>query len=99
MNAKIYSKSVCVKGRKFRSLNDCILFYQNNDQEGQFQWFLDIVSYLQFTTEKIIDVENSQSSEIHEYRVCRMAEQSSAIALFCNYVPSVFAGLKKPRDS
>ena len=57
--AKIDSKSVCLKGQWFRSLDDCILFSQKHVPEGQFQWFLEEVSYLQFVTDDIIDVETS----------------------------------------
>ena len=55
--AKVDYKSVCMKGWWFRSLNECIFFSQKHVPEVQFQWFLDVVSYLQFVTNAIINVE------------------------------------------
>ena len=67
--------------------------------EGQYQRFLDIVSYLQFVTDEIIDVEMSQSDEIQKSRVWWISKQSDAIASFHTHVPRVFAGPKESCDS
>ena len=97
--AKIDSKWVCVKGQCFRSLDDCIMFSQKHVPEGQFQWFLNIVSYLRFNTDNIIDLETSQISKIHEDRLCRTAKQSATIDSFRTSVSPVFAVPKELRYS
>jgi hypothetical protein len=68
--------------------------------EGQFQWFLDIVSFLQFTTNVIINTDDSQKGEIHEARFKRTQEQSTpVIASFRTGVPPIFGGPKSQRDA
>ena len=63
-------------------------FLPNISPKGQFKWFLDVLSYLQFVTDDRIDVENSHRSDIHKLRVHRKAEQSAVMALFSEICPT-----------
>jgi hypothetical protein len=99
VSARIDAAAYSVRGRWFRTLDDCISFSRLHIPEGQFQWFLDIVSFLQFTTDVIIDTDESQRGEIHEARVKRTQEQSTVIASFRTGVPPIFGGPKSQRDA
>jgi hypothetical protein len=99
VSARIDADAYCVRGRWFRTMDDCISFSRHHIPEGQFQWFVDVVSYLQFTTDIIVDTDESQKGEIHEARVKRTQEQSTVIASFRTGVPPIFAGPKASRDS
>ena len=97
--ANVYYKSLCMKGWWFRSLDNCVLFSQKYIPEVQFQCFLDVVSYLQFVKDKIIDIDTYQSSKNREARVQYTAEPSVVIASFWTSVPPVFTGPKESCDS
>ena len=99
LSSNIDPKSVCVKVWWFRSLYGCILLLKKHVLEGYLQWFLDLVSYLQFITDEIIDLETSQSSEIHESIFCLKGEQSAVMVFFSTSLPLVFAGPKESRES
>jgi hypothetical protein len=99
VSARIDADAYCVRGRWFRTMEDCISFSRHHIPEGQFQWFVDVVSYLQFTTDIIVDTDESQKGEIHEARVKRTQEQSTVIASFRTGVPPIFAGPKASRDA
>jgi hypothetical protein len=99
VSARIDAAAYSVRGRWFRTLDDCIAFSRLHIPEGQFQWFLDIVSFLQFTTDVIIDTDESQRGEIHEARVKRTQEQSTVIASFRTGVPPIFGGPKSQREA
>jgi hypothetical protein len=99
VSARIDAAAYCVRGRWFRTLDDCIAFSRLHIPEGQFQWFIDLVAYLQFTTDEIIDTDESQRGEIHEARVKRTQEQSTVIASFRTGVPPIFGGPKAGRDA
>ena len=58
-----------MKGWWFSSLGSCIMFYQRYIPEGQFQWFTDVVSYLQLIIDEIIDMVMSQISDIREAKI------------------------------
>ena len=45
------------------------MFYQRYIPEGQFQWFTDVVSYLQLIIDEIIDMVMSQISDIREAKI------------------------------
>ena len=64
-----------MKGLWFSISDNFIVFSQKHVPEGQFKWFLELVSYLQFVLDDIIDAETSQISEIHEARVQGAYEQ------------------------
>ena len=81
------------------SLDDCIMFSQKNVPDGYFQLFLDVVSYYQFVTDKIIDVERLKISTIQELRLCQTAQKPAVVSLFWASVPPMFAGSKESRDS
>ena len=48
--ARVDGMAVFWGGRWFRSHMECMEFATNHIPEGQFQWFIDIVSYLEFVT-------------------------------------------------
>ena len=50
-------------------MGSCIMFYQRYIPEGQFQWFTDVVSYLQLIIDEIIDMVMSQISDIREAKI------------------------------
>ena len=54
---------------------------------GRFQWFLDIVSYLQFVTGEMVSHVESQQDEVHAYKVRNTKEQSILILVFKTDVP------------
>ena len=63
------------EGFMVQYLDNFIVFSQKHVPEGQFKWLLELVSYLQFVLDDIIDAETSQISEIHESRVQGEYEQ------------------------
>ena len=66
---KIILQFVCTRVKWFRSLDYCKIFSRDHVFLGQLQWFLAIISHLQFVTEDKVDSETSQNSEILEARV------------------------------
>ena len=43
--------------------------------EGQFQWFIDIISYLQFVTREMVSTAESQTDEVHTSKVRKTKEK------------------------
>ena len=50
-------------------------FSENHIPVGKFQWFLDIVSYLQFVTGGVVSSLESQQDEAHVSKVWKMKYQ------------------------
>lgn len=82
LRAMMESSSYKVQNRWFCSLENCIQFARDHVPTGQFQWFIDLISYLTFITEEIVDREELERGEIHEARVQRTPEQSAVISAF-----------------
>ena len=57
-------------GRWLWSRMECVEFAENHIPVGQFQWFLDIVSYLQLVTGETVSAEESQQDGVHAAKVC-----------------------------
>ena len=58
-----------VGGRWFRSQSECEDFAREKIPEGQFQWFVNIVSYLQFVTRENVSTSESQRDKVHATNV------------------------------
>lgn len=90
LSDSLEANSYTVRGRCFRSLQTCIEFAAKSIPDGEYQWFIDLVTYLQFVSSEVVTREASQQGEIHEARVGRTAEQSTLISAFRTEVPPVF---------
>ena len=44
---------------------ECVDFAVKHITEGQFQWFIDIISYLHFVTGEIVSTVDSHRDEVH----------------------------------
>ena len=69
-------------GAIFCSHQDCINFATNSIPSGEFQWFPDIVTYLQFVGGEVVDQMKSEQSELQSARTKRTEEQSIFVAAF-----------------
>ena len=69
-------------------------FAENHIPVGQFQWFLDIVSYLQFFTGETVSTAESQRGEAHAAKVRKTKEKSIAVSAFKTDVPPIMGGLQ-----
>ena len=58
--ARIDVMHVFVRGRWFQLQMECVDFAEKQIPVGQFQWFIDIVSYLQFVTGETVSTAESQ---------------------------------------
>ena len=47
--------------------------------EGQYQWFINIVSYLHFVTGETVSTAESQRDEVHDAKSMKTKEQSVVI--------------------
>ena len=56
-------------GGWFRSQIECDDFARDKIPEGKFQWFINIVSYLQFVTGEMVSTLESQGDENHAAKV------------------------------
>ena len=63
---------VFVGRRWFRSRMEGVDFSENHIPVGKFQWFLDIVSYLQFVIGGIVSTVESQQDEANVSKVWKM---------------------------
>ena len=96
---KIDSKAVQIGPYVFSSLDHCVSFATKGIPEGEFQWFMDIVTYLQFVGNEVVNSSESQASELHASRVKRSEEQSIVIGAFKTDIPPVFGGPSAGRES
>ena len=67
--------------------------------EWQFQWFIDIVSYLQFVTGKIVSTYESQRDEVHATNVRNTKDQNIIISDFNMDVPPLLGFLGKVKET
>ena len=65
---------VLAGGRWFRSKTECVEFATKHITEGHFQWFIDIVIYLQFVTGDTVSVAELQRDEVHTEKVRKTKE-------------------------
>ena len=75
---------MCVRVIWFRTLQNCVTLSQQNFPQGQFQWFIDSISYASFVTDEIVYKNELQKIEIHEDSSGRTTEQSVVISSFRN---------------
>ena len=61
--------------RWFRSQSECKDFARDKISEGQFQWFINIVRYLQFVTGETVSTLEFQRDKIHSAKVRKTKEQ------------------------
>ena len=81
------------EGKWFRSQMECVEFAENHIPVGQFQWFLDIVSYLQLMTDETASTSESQRDELHSENVQKIKKQYIVIPTFKTYVHHILGGL------
>ena len=70
-------------------------FAENHLPVGQFQWFFDIVSYLQSVTGDTVSTAESQQDEVHAAKVCKTKEQLIVISAFKTDVPPILGGFRE----
>lgn len=98
LESRLTSQAVQANGRWFRTRECCVEFSRDHVPEGQMEWFLDIVSVLQFTGEDTVDPSESRIDEMHSARVKRPLERSIVISAFKTDIPPVFSGPKEGRE-
>ena len=86
--------SVCW-GRWFITKDECENFPRNQIPEGKFQWFFNIVRYLQFVMEKKVSTSESQREKVHAEKVRNKNKQSIAISNFKTDIPPILGCLGK----
>ena len=96
--ARIDGMDVFSGGRWFRSRMDCVDVAVNHITVGQFQWFLDIVSYLQFDTGGEVSTSESQQDKVHAEKVWKTKEQSIFTLVFKTDVPPILGGLGEGKE-
>ena len=78
---------------------ECVDFAEKHILLGQFQWFIDIVSYLQFVIGGTVLTAESQRDEVHSSKVRNKKEQSIVILAFKTYVSYILGGLEEVKES
>ena len=73
-------------------------FAEKHISVGQFQWFIDIVSYLQFLTGETVSTAKSQQYEVHTAKVRKAKEKSIVISDFKRDVPPILGGWTRGRN-
>ena len=68
-------------------------FAEKHIPEGQFHFFLDIVSYLQFVTGYTVSTEELQRDEVRAAKVHNTKEQYIVFLAFKTDVPPILGGL------
>ena len=92
VTARIDGTAVFTGGRWFISQTECVEFAEKLTMEGKLQWFIDIVSYLQFATGEKVSTSESQRDGVHAAKVHKTKEQSIIYA-FKTDVPPILGGL------
>ena len=80
-------------GRWFRLQSECEDFSRYQIPEWNFQWSIDIVSYLQFVRGDPVATMGSQRDEVHAANFKKVKEQSIVISAFKNDTPLILGGL------
>ena len=91
--AMIDGMAVFSGGKWFRSRMECVEFAEKHIPVGQFQWFLDIFSYLQFVTGETVSTLESQRDEFHAAKVRKTKEKFIFISTLKTDVPPLLGGL------
>ena len=87
-----------VGGRWFRLRMDCVDIAEKHIPAIQFQWFLDIVSYLQFVTGDTVLTAESQQYEVHASKLQNNKEKSIVILAFKTYVAPILGGSEEGKE-
>ena len=72
---------------------------EKNIPAGQFQWFIEIFSYLQFVMGKTVSNVESQRYEVHVSKVRKTKEKSIVISDFKTDVLPILGGLGEGKES
>ena len=78
---------------------ECAEFAGKHTPEVQFQWFIDIVSYLQFVKGEKMHNSESQRDEVHVDKVWKTKEELIIISAFKTDVPPILGGLGDGKES
>ena len=70
-------------------------FAEDHIMVGQLQWFIDIVSYLQFLTGETVFTAESQRDEVHASKVRKTKKQSIVISVFKTDAPTILGVLEE----
>ena len=98
LSHKIDSKAVKMGAYIFTSLDHCVDFATKCVPHGEFQWFMDIITYLKFVGNEVVQSSESQASELHAAKVGRSEEQSIVIGAFKTDIPPVFGEPPEGRE-
>ena len=83
----------------FRYQRRCIKFVEEGVLEEEFQWFIYIVSYIQFVSGETVSTAESHNDEVHAKNVCTTKEQSIVISAFNTDAPLILGGLVEVKES
>ena len=67
--------------------------------EGQFQWFINIISYLQFVTGETVSTAESHRDEVNSDKVWKTNDQPTIIYTFKTYVTPIIGRLVEGKES
>ena len=80
--------TLCMGGRWFHMLNNCIKYFETHVSEVQFRWFIDIVAYLQFFTGETFIPRESHLYGIHGAKIRKTNDKYIVISSFKNDTPT-----------
>ena len=90
--------AVFARRRWFWLRMECVDFVEKHIPVRQFQWFIDIVSYLQFFMGETVLTAESQKYEFHAAKVRKKKDQSIFISAFKTDVPNILGGLGEGKE-
>ena len=95
----IYGVAVLLGGRWLQSQMEFVDFAENHIPVGKFQWFLYIVSYLQFVIAETVSTAEWQQDEVHATKVRKTREKLIVMSTLKTDVPPIFGGLGEGKES
>ena len=87
---EIDSKALQTGVYVFTSLDHCVTFATKRVPEDELQRFMNIIIYLQFVGNEVVERLESQASKLHAAKVERFEEQSVVIGAFKTDIPPFF---------
>ena len=94
----INGMTVFAGGRWLRSRMECVDFEEKHIPLGKFQWFLDIVIYIQFITGETVSTAESQQDEVHAAKVRKTKGKSIIILAFKTDVLPILGGFGEGKE-
>ena len=85
-------------GRWFRLQRECKDLDRDQILEGQLQWFIYIVRYLQFVTGETVSTLESQMDKVHATKVSKTKKQYIVISAFKTDIAPILGGFGEGQE-